>query len=76
LAGGQVRGAVRPAIGSQPSKTSLVEIAIIAAPFVTQACAISPAAVPLRRMASWGSRAQPSTSVQAAAWMTMPAVCG
>src|ERR1035437_2299019 len=43
---------------------------MMAAPASAQAWAISPTAVPLRRMASSGSRAQPSTSVQAAAWIT------
>ena len=39
-------------------------------PRAAQASARTPVATPLRRSASSGSRAQPSTSVQAAAWTT------
>ena len=59
----------RPSVRS-PSNTSLVETRSIDAPASAQARASTRVASPLRRMASSGSRAQPSTSVQAAAWMT------
>ena len=41
-----------------------------ALPPLTQGRASSPTAAPLRRIASPGSSAQPSTSVQAAQWIT------
>ncbi len=53
-----------------PSKTSFVEMTASWTPRAAHASAIRPVAVPFRRIASAGSLAQPSTSVQAAAWMT------
>jgi len=55
----------RPSVRA-PSKTSLVDTTTSPAPARTQDSAISPTAVPLRRRPRTGSRAQPSTSVQAA----------
>ena len=67
---GRVVGAYpRPSV-RRPSKTSFVEIASRSIPRAAQAWARRPVAVPLRRIARSGSSAQPSTSVQAAAWTT------
>ena len=63
------RRSPRPSVRS-PSNTSLVETTTRSTPRAAQAAARTPVAVPLRRIASSGSRAQPSTSVQAAAWTT------